>query len=231
MRGKTTMTIIVGLICVILTSVMFMQFKTISKIDVTALENMQETELRNEITSWKTKCEEIEKKLEDTNIKIAEYTENINNNRKTSELLANELKQLKGLVGLRDVSGSGVVITLKDGDFWQVDSTDLIQLVNELRLAGAEAISINDNRVVYESYIVTIEGNYITMNGGQKIQSPYIIKAIGEPTYLESGLSQKQYGYIDTKNSEGLIASLERQDNITIKKYDGDLNFEYEQTT
>lgn len=231
MKGKTTMTIIVGLICVILTSVMFLQFKTISKIDVTALENMQETELRNEITSWKTKCEEIEKKLEDTNIKIAEYTENINNNRKTSELLTNELKQLKGLVGLRDVSGSGVVITLEDGEFWQVDSTDLIQLVNELRLAGAEAISINDNRVVYETYIVTIEGNYITMNGGQKIQSPYIIKAIGEPTYLESGLSQKQYGYIDTKNSEGLIASLERQDNITIKKYDGDLNFEYEQTT
>lgn len=230
MKGKTTMTIIVGLICVILTSVMFMQFKTISKIDVTALENMQETELRNEITSWKTKCEEIEKKLEDTNIKIAEYTENINNNRKTSELLTKELNQLEGLVGLRDVSGSGVVITLEDGEFWQVNASDLIQLVNELRLAGAEAISINDNRVVYESYIVTVQENTIKMDGGNLIQSPYIIKAIGDPTYLESGLSQKQYGYIDTKKSEGKNAKLERQDNITIKKYSGDLNFEYEQT-
>lgn len=231
MKGKTTMTIIIGLVCVILTAVMFAQFKTISRIDVTALENMQEEELRSEIANWKTKYEEIQKKLEDTNIKIAEYKDNINNNRKTSELLTSELNQAKGLVGLRDVSGSGVVITLKDGEFWQVDPTDLIQLVNELRLAGAEAISINGNRVVYESYIVSIEGKYITMNGGQKIESPYTIKAIGDPTYLESGLSKKQYGYIDTKNSEGLIASLERKDNITINKYNGDLNFEYEQIT
>ena len=231
MKGKTTMTIIIGLVCVILTAVMFAQFKTISRIDVTALENMQEEELRSEITNWKTKYEEIQKKLEDTNIKIAEYKDNINNNRKTSELLTSELNQAKGLVGLRDVSGSGVVITLKDGEFWQVDPTDLIQLVNELRLAGAEAISINGNRVVYESYIVSIEGKYITMNGGQKIESPYTIKAIGDPTYLESGLSKKQYGYIDTKNSEGLIASLERKDNITINKYNSDLSFEYEQIT
>ena len=231
MKGKTTMTIIIGLVCVILTAVMFAQFKTISRIDVTALENMQEEELRSEITNWKTKYEEIQKKLEDTNIKIAEYKDNINNNRKTSELLTSELNQAKGLVGLRDVSGSGVVITLKDGEFWQVDPTDLIQLVNELRLAGAEAISINGNRVVYESYIVSIEGKYITMNGGQKIESPYTIKAIGDPTYLESGLSKKQYGYIDTKNSEGLISSLERKDNITINKYNSDLSFEYEQIT
>ena len=86
MKGKTTMTIIIGLICVILTAVMFEQFKTIRKIDVTALENMQEAELRSEITSWKTKNEEVLKKKEDTDLKIEEYRENITNNQKTSEL-------------------------------------------------------------------------------------------------------------------------------------------------
>ena len=51
MKGKTTMTVIIGLICVVLVSVMFMQFKTISRIDITALENMQEKDLRNEINT------------------------------------------------------------------------------------------------------------------------------------------------------------------------------------
>ena len=229
MKGKTTITIVIGLICLILTAVMFAQFKTIRKIDVTALENMQEAELRSEITSWKTKYEEIVKKLDDTNIKIAEYKENINNNRKTSELLTSELNQSMGLVGLRDVYGSGVVITLSDNEE-KVIADDLIDLVNELKLAGAEAISINDQRIVYESYIVNIGGEFININGVQGIESPYIIKAIGNPTYLESGLSKKQFGYIDTKKAEGISVTLERQDNITIYKYSGDLNFEYEQT-
>lgn len=218
MKGKTTMTIIIGLICLILTAVMFMQFKTISKIDVTALENMQESELRSEITSWKTKYEEVLKKKEDTNLKIEEYRENITNNQKTSELLANDLNQLTGLVGLRDVSGSGVVVTLEDNEYKKVNPTDLLELINELKLAGAEAISINDERIVYNSYIVSPNSTFVQVNG-VRLVSPYVVKAIGDSTYLESGLSKKQYGYIDAKKTEGITVKLERQDNITINKY------------
>lgn len=218
MKGKTTMTIIVGLICLILTAVMFMQFKTISKIDVTALENMQEVELRSEIASWKTKYEELLKKKEDTDLKIEEYRNNITNNQKTSEILANELSQLTGLVGLRDVSGNGVVVTLEDNEYIKVNPDDLLELINELKLAGAEAISINDERIVYNSYVVCPSATFIQVDG-VKLVSPYVVKAIGDPTYLESGLSKKQYGYIDAKRTEGKIVKLERQDNITINKY------------
>ena len=49
--------------------------------------------------------------------------------------------------------------------------------------------------------------------------SPYVVKAIGNPTYLESGLSKKQYGYIDTKLLEGKNVILKREDNIMINKY------------
>lgn len=226
MKGKTTMTIIIGLICVILTAVMFAQFKTISKIDVTALENMQEAELRSEITSWKTKYEEVLKKKEDTDLKIEEYRENITNNQKTSELLTNDLNQLTGLIGSRDVSGSGIIITLEDNEFLRITSTDLLELINELKLAGAEAISINDERITYKSYVVSPNSTFIQINGVGMV-SPYVIKAIGDPTYLESGLSKKQYGYIDSKRAEGKTVKLERQDNITINKYNGDLNFKY----
>lgn len=226
MKGKTTMTIVICLVCVILTAVIFLQFKTISKIDVTSLENMQEAELRNEITNWKTKYEDIAKRIEDTNLKIAEYKENINNNKAASDILANDLNQLTGIVGLRDVVGNGVIITLADNENKKIVADDLLNLINELKLSGAEAISINDERVVYDTYIVDIGDTFIRMNGNQGLVSPYIIKAIGNPTYLESGLSKKQFGYIDTKKAEGKTVTLERKDNITIKKYEGNLNFD-----
>lgn len=224
MKGKTTITITIGLVCLILTAVMFMQFKTISRIDVTALENMQETELRSEITSWKTRYNDIVKKLEDTNQKIVEYNENITNNRKTSELLTSELNQLTGILGERDVTGSGVIVTVSNGDYRPVEAYNLVDLLNQLKMSGAEAISINDQRIVYESYIVDVDG-FISING-ERLVSPFVVKAIGDPTYLESGLSKKQYGYIDSMNAGGLNVTLERQDNIYINKSNNDLNFQ-----
>ena len=100
-------------------------------------------------------------------------------------------------------------------------------MVNELKEAGAEAISINDQRIVYDTYIVDISNTYIRINGQEMIVSPYVVKAIGNPTYLESGLSKKQYGYIDTKLAEGKDVTLKREKNIVINKYDGDLSMEY----
>jgi len=99
-------------------------------------------------------------------------------------------------------------------------------LLNALREAGAEAISINEQRIVYDSYASDINNTFITIKGKQMV-SPYVVKAIGNTTYLESGLSQKQYGYIDTKLSEGKSVVLERKEQIKIPAYDGDLNFEY----
>lgn len=92
--------------------------------------------------------------------------------------------------------------------------------------AGAEAISINNQRIVYDSYIVNINNEFIRVNGNV-IASPYTIKAIGNTSYLESAISQKNIGYVDEKLSEGKSISVETQKQINIGKYTGDLNFEY----
>lgn len=226
MKGKVTMAITIGLICLILVAVMFAQFKTISRTDITALENMREEELRNEITNLKIRNDEIAIKIEETNQKIIEYRESITNSKKASALLDEELKQAIGVLGLRDVSGNGVIITLNNTDTRIVEAWDLLELMNELKMAGAEAISINDERIVYDSYIADLASGLITVNASRGMVAPYTIKAIGDPTYLESGLSTKQYGYIDTKKARGLEVTLERQNNIHIGKYNGDLNFE-----
>lgn len=226
-KGKITITVTIGLMVLILTTVIFIQFKTINQTDITSLENMREDELRTEISSFKQKAEEISKKIEETDSKIAEYDEAITTDKEASEILANELEQQNNLLGKNDVKGNGVVITLTDTRAQKITSEDLRQLVNQLKEAGAEAISINDQRIVYDSYIVDIGTTFIRINGQESIVSPYVVKAIGNPTYLESGLSKKQYGYIDTKLEEGKDVSLVRQDNILIKKYTGDLNMEY----
>ena len=59
-KGKYTMTICIGCTALILTMIMFTQFKTVEETDITAIETMRETELRSELADWKTKYEELE---------------------------------------------------------------------------------------------------------------------------------------------------------------------------
>ena len=211
----------------ILTAVIFVQFKTINQTDITSLENMREDELRTEISSFKQKIEDLKKEIESTDNKIMEYQKAIDSKQEASALLTTELEQQNNILGKNDVKGSGIVITLTDTDTQKITAEDLRELLNELKEAGAEAISINGQRIVYDSYIVDIGDAFIRINGGEMIVSPYEVKAIGNPTYLESGLSKKQYGYIDTKLEEGKNVKLERKDNIVISKYAGNLNFQY----
>ena len=221
------MTIIIGLMCLILTTVIFVQFKTIKQTDITSLENMREEELRTEISTIKQKTEEISKQIQETDLKISEYKEAITTDKQASELLVEELEQQNNILGKNSVQGSGVIITLTDTRAQKITAEDLRELLNELKIAGAEAISINGHRIVYDSYVVDIGNTYIRINGQEGMVSPYEVKAIGNPTYLESGLSKKQYGYIDTKLEEGKDIILERKDEILINAYTGNLDMEY----
>lgn len=228
-KEKLIIAIIIGLMVFLLTLIIFIQFRTISYTDVSALETMQESELKSEIASIKLKYEETLEKLEETNNTINEYEETINTDKEVSTLLRDELTKSRDLLGKNPVIGSGVIITLKDvevGKFGKITANDLIELLNALKAAGAEAISINDHRIVLNSYIVDLGSTFISVNKNRLV-SPYVVKAIGDITYLESGLSQKQYGYIDTKINEGKDVKLEKKDIIEINAYNGELKFEY----
>jgi len=225
-KGEITITITIGLMFLILSTIIFVQFKTINQTDITSLENMREDELRTEISNFKLKVAEIEEQLKETNSKIKEYEETINTDKQASQILIKELEQQNNILGKNAVTGEGVIITLTDTRAQKITPEDLRELVNQLKTDGAEAISINEQRIVYDSYIVDLGGTFISVNGERQV-SPYIVKAIGNTTYLDSGLSKKQYGYIDTKLEEGKDVVLERQENISINAYTGDLNMEY----
>mgnify|MGYP002423384588 CR=1 FL=1 len=223
-KGKKTITITVGMMCLILTMIIFIQIKTVNHTNVGELEIMRESELKAEITALKTKTNEVEEKIEATNTKIQEYEDVITKGKEASELLVSELAEGDDILGKTTVTGEGIVITLSSGEK-TVTIDDLLELVNILKNSGAEAISINGKRIVYESYIVDIAG-YISINGRRTVE-PYTVKAIGNMSHLESGIAQKKYGYIDTKISEGKNVVLEKSSDITIDPYSRELKFDY----
>lgn len=218
-KGKIVVTITIGIMCFILTYVMLIQFRTIEQTDITSIETMREDELRTQMASWKSKYEETQAQLEETQNKIKEYQEKTANSQNAAEVLDKELTQSNLLVGKTDVEGEGIEITLKDGEY-AVTATDLIRLVNELRLADAEAICINEERVINLTDIVDVS-SFVVVNG-QRLSSPFIIRAIGNQKYLESGLTAKG-GFLDTMEDEGKNMSIHASNNVKIPKYNGEI--------
>lgn len=218
-KANTTMFISILLVCIVLVSVLMIQFKIVEEVNETDIENMRETELREQLSTWKGKYEETNEKLEEINLKISEYNLKIEANEESSELLDNELLQSNILLGNTEVQGEGVVITLSDTEESTVTASDLLELVNELRYAGAEAISINGVRVTSMTDIVDISDRFILIKPRQRLSSPYVIKAIGNQTYLVSTLSLKNSGFIDSHSNLGQSVKVEKQRNITIPKY------------
>lgn len=226
-KPKIIMTISIFIICIVLVSVLLIQFKTVEEVNQSDVESMRESELREKISSWKSKYEETNTKLEETNKKISEYNAKIEANQESSELLDNELLQSNVLAGNTDVTGEGVVVTLSDNDSSSITASDLVELVNELRFAGAEAISINDVRVINMTDIVDIADRFILIKPRQRLSSPYVVKAIGNQTYLVSTLSLKNSGFIDVHTNSGQTVSLDKQKSISIPKYLGNIEIKY----
>lgn len=226
-KDKLVVSITIGLMCFILVFTMFIQFNTIEKTDLANIATMRETELREELTKWNTRYEELYARYEEDALKKQEYQNSLGTDYEASELLEKELNESNILLGLTDVTGPGIIVTLSNNSTKNIDAYDLLELVNELRLAGAEAISINDERVIAMTDIVDINYSFIVVNGN-RISSPYVVKAIGNQTYLESGLTAKEYGYMDNIiKGNGKTATLERNDNIQIPKFTGKLEMNY----
>ncbi len=226
-RNKLVLSITIAIVAILLVTTTIIQFKSVDEYRKSNIEDLREDELKTQIASYKSKYEEAEAQYQDNENKIKEYKATSNENEKAGKLLDDELEQQKNLLGLTDVTGEGVIITLTDTNEGTYTSDRLRYLVNELKYAGAEAISINDNRVINLTDIVTINDSFIVMYGNVRISSPYVIKAIGDTTYLLSTLNMKNSGFVDLMKAENLQVSVEQSKNITITKYSRDINSKY----
>ena len=225
-KEKVILYFTIFFICGILTCIIFMRFKSIENVDLDSEQSLIETELRTEIANYKEKCSEAEEELQNVNNKINEYKEQIEKNETNTETITKEIKQTSELLGKTNVKGDGIIVTLSDNEKEKIVYTDLSGLLNELKYAGAEAISINGIRIEALTDVSSTSSGIILLNG-QRIVSPYIVRAIGNQTYLYSNLTAKN-GFIDyyTKNYE-LSIDIIKQKNIEIEKSLKTLNLKY----
>ncbi len=229
--NKKQIAITLGIMCLILTMSIMIQVRTINNTNKTASQSLTNNDLRDQVLKWKEKYDQEYEELQNANKKLERVRTAASKNTEGSEENEAELLKNNMIIGLTDVEGEGVIVTLKDDTSITSDSlaitdsmsnhlvhdSDLISIVNELKNAGAEAISINDQRVVISTSI-TCEGNVISVNGA-KVGSPFVIKAIGHASYMESALTRPG-GPI--KNFTGYIgASVKTSDNIQIPKFTG----------
>ncbi len=219
-KGKWSLSIITGLVALLLVASIFIQFKTVDQSSQLDVEGLRDEELKTQISSYKSKYEQAVEQDSENQNKIVEYSSTASENKESSNILNDEYNESQQLLGLTNVEGEGVTITLEDTDVATYTSEDLRNLVNELKYAGAEAISINDNRIINLTDIVTLNDSFIVMYGGNaRISSPYIVKAIGDRKYLSSTLNIRTSGFVDLMKSNGLNIKVEESNNITINKY------------
>ena len=235
-RWKIALTL--GIVCFILTIAISIQFKTIKDSNSTVSQTLTGNELRDQVLKWKEKYDKASKDLEKSENKLEEIRLQATQNDENALNKENEIKQDNVLLGLTDVSGSGIVITLKDNntvnrsslspldniELYLVHAGDLVEVVNALRNAGAEAISINGQRITNFTSIYCA-GNVVVVNG-EKISSPVEIKAIGSPELLYGSITIPG-GYLELMKETGVMVEVNKVDNISIGKYERVLNTQY----
>lgn len=227
-KEKVKVALTLGITALIVALAIVLQLRAVKEYKSSNVEDLREDEIKTQIATYQSRYAEAQAQLEENQNKIEEYKAANDETEKSSTLLEKELSESEMLLGLTDVRGEGVIITLTDTDDAKYTSENLRYLVNELKYAGAEAISINDNRVVNLTDIATINDSFIIMNNGEvRLNSPYVIKAIGDRKYLTSTLNMKNSGFVDLMKSNNLTVEVKEYDSITIGKYTGNLKSNY----
>ena len=227
-KNKWSLTIIIGIVAALLVTSILLQFKTVDETTNADVEGLRDTELKSQISSYKSKYNEVASQYQNNIAKIEEYTKSATTSTESTNLIKSEYQKSNELLGLTDVKGEGIIITLKDVGENKYASEDLRSLVNELKYAGAEAISINGNRIINLTDIVTLNEKFIIMDASRaRLSSPYVIKAIGDRKYLSSTLNTKTTGFVDLMKSNGLEVTIEESNKIEIDKYQGEIKSNY----
>lgn len=161
------------------------------------------------------------KKLEEEKSDLIKQLSN-DGNPMIDELL-NRKHELQMINGLTDVKGSGIIITLNDAPARTeispqqliIHDEDITRILNELRAAGAQAISINDERIIATTKHYCA-GPTILINR-TRYPVPYVIKAIGDPDTLYDAVEQSEAVVI--LRIYNIQVDIRKESEILIPKY------------
>ena len=222
--------------CLALTAGICIQVRTVKNSNSTVSNNYEENNLRAEVLRYKEKYDNKVRDLEKAEAELEKERESSTQNNGDLQNKEEEIINGNKILGLAEVTGPGVTVTLTDSKkdinsaldptTLVVHDLDVLSVINELKNAGAEAISINDQRIVPTSGIIC-GGNIIDINK-EKVGTPFVIKAIGLPEQLAA--LNRPGGYLERLKEDGIGVELKKSNSITIPKYTGTLTYNYAKT-
>ena len=228
MLKNKNIAIALGILCCILVIGIFAQMKTVGEMQNSVGTTLSSnSELIDEVLSEQEKYNRLYDQLEKTKKRLEKVRTEATAGSQEATDAEKELKENNMLLGLTDVKGEGIIIKLDDNknveddeinvSKYLVHEQDILNVVNELFNAGAEAISINEHRVI-STTAIRCDGNIIRVNG-QIITVPITIKAICSKA-IRNTLTRPR-GYIELMVNEGVLVDIETSDDIVIPKYNG----------
>lgn len=151
-----------------------------------------------------------------------------------SEATNKEQELIKMGAGVVALQGQGILVSIDDSkraskpgenpNLYLIHDDDILKVINELWAAGAEAMSINEQRLIASSEI-RCAGPTLSVNN-TRYSPPYEIRAIGDPQTLENALRMRG-GVVETLQFWGIQITIRKQDVVNIPAYKGTFRFEY----
>lgn len=180
--------------------------------------------------------EEIKKlstSIKDKELELNLLMDSDNKDENLIKLLEEDINKNKIYSGFSNMKGPGVEITMydnMDSDIIGLDvnddiihDIDILNILNDLKIAGAEAISINNQRIMSTTEIKC--GGPIIRINGKSFATPFIIRAVGEPNHLMAAVTAPgTYGDI-LKNVYQLYFEPKINEDIFIPSYDGKFRY------
>ncbi len=172
--------------------------------------------------------------IEEASDKLNSYEISSNSGIDIKNPLLTEIESLKTYSGLKDMEGEGVIVVIDDGtrDLFEgedpsniiVHDIDILTIVNDLKIAGAEVVSINGERIL-DTTEVNCSGHTVRINNKFSAQ-PFIIKAIGNPKMLHAAITAPgTYG--ELLREYGLILKVNKSLNLKIRKHTEGIEYRY----
>lgn len=196
------------------------------------LDVKQYNEAYNERTKLYSEVSNLKEQYYNINQKLKKYESGYYETDEVKKQIKEEVNNNNIILGKSDVEGPGVKITLDDAETYDpeggsgqlIHDVDVVQVLNDLKNAGAEAISVNGERIVFNNYGFC-GGPYIELNG-IKIVAPFYISAIGNVDALYNYLTIEQT-YTTGLKGRNVRVNVAKIDKIKMMEYNGIIGYNY----
>jgi uncharacterized protein YlxW (UPF0749 family) len=220
------------LVCVVLGFLLATSFNT-KKDNTEALNTQRKKDLISTVNELEKQRDSLKAQIESNREQISKYEKRAAQNQGIQTAYSKELEKVRLVAGLTDVRGSGLIITLGDNPNYPTDDDpnnyvihdyDVRIAVNSLWAGGAEAVTVNGQRLISTSSI-RCAGSTILVNANRLV-SPYVIKAVGNPARMLDALNRDENSrrlFNEVKTFYGLTADVRQSNYVVVRGYSGGL--------